>query len=50
MNTQIMSTRRIDKDIYNEGVPPQGNQVPPLEDVTNAYQAPVILFLRQTVT
>ena len=31
----------LEEEIANEGVPPRGDQVPPLEEDVNCYQAPV---------
>ncbi|XP_069147184.1 uncharacterized protein [Solanum lycopersicum] len=36
-----MAARRLDEEIANAGVPSQGNQVPPLEEVSNDDQAPI---------
>lgn len=41
MNTQRITTWRLDDDIAIVGVPPQGNAVPPLLKVANVDQAPV---------
>ena len=35
MNTWRKATQRIDEEIANEGTPPRGNEVPPLEVVSN---------------
>ena len=35
MNTLRGVEQRLDEEIANVGVPPQGNQVPPLEEVAN---------------
>ena len=35
------AVRKIEEDISNVGVPPRGDQVPPLEKVANDDQAPV---------
>ena len=39
MNTRRTATRRLDEEIANAGVPPQGNQVPSLKEVVNDDQA-----------
>ena len=41
MNTRNNVARRLDKEISNAGVPPQGNQVHPIEEDANDNQAPV---------
>ena len=41
MNTRRNATRRLEKDIDNAGVPPRGDQVPPLEEDANDEQAPI---------
>ena len=41
MNTQTTAARELNEEISNAEVPPRGNQVPPLEEVTNDDQAPV---------
>ncbi|TMX05403.1 hypothetical protein EJD97_022268 [Solanum chilense] len=33
MNTRRNATRRLEEEIYNAGVPPRGDQVPPLKEV-----------------
>ena len=38
MNTGRTTARRLDEDISNVGVPPQGNQVSPLKEVANDDQ------------
>ena len=41
MNTRRTAARRHDEEIVDAGVPPQRNQVPPLEEFGNHDQAPV---------
>ena len=41
MNTRRNATRRVEQEITNVGVPPSGDQVPPLEEDVNDEQAPV---------
>ena len=41
MNTRRNVTRWVEKEISNAGVPPRGDQVPPLEEDANDDQAPV---------
>ncbi|TMW93528.1 hypothetical protein EJD97_011534 [Solanum chilense] len=41
MNTLRTGARRLDEEIANAGVSPQGNQVPPLEEGANDDQDPV---------
>ncbi|TMX05864.1 hypothetical protein EJD97_006910 [Solanum chilense] len=41
MNTRRTAARELDEEISNAGVPPRGNQVPPLEEVANDDQAHV---------
>ena len=41
MNTRRTTARRLDEEIANVGVSPQGNQVPPLEEGANDDQDPV---------
>ena len=41
MNTLRNETRRVEEEISNAGVPPQDDQVPPLEKDVNYDQAPV---------
>ena len=41
MNTQRNMARRLEEEISNVGVPPCGDQVPPLEKYVNDDQAPV---------
>ena len=40
MNTRRNATRRVEQEITNVGVPPSGDQVPPLEEDVNDDQAP----------
>ena len=40
MNTQRNASRRLEEEISNAGVPPRGEQVPPLEEDANVEQAP----------
>ena len=40
MNTRRNVARRLEEEIANMGVPPSGDQVPPLEEDVNDYQAP----------
>ena len=39
MNTWRSTARRLDEQIDNAGVPPHGNQDPPLEEVANDDKA-----------
>ena len=39
MNTRRTAARRLDEEIANVGVSPQGNQVPPLEEGANDDKA-----------
>ena len=41
MNTRRNVTRWVEKEISNAGVPPRGDQVPPLEEDANDDQAPI---------
>ena len=41
MNTRRNVARRLEEEIANAGVPPHGDQVPPLEEDVNDDQAPV---------
>ena len=41
MNTRRNEARRFEKEISNAGVPPRGDQVPPLEEDANDDQAPI---------
>ena len=43
MNTQRNASRRLEEEISNAGVPPRGEQVPPLEEDANVDQALVNL-------
>ena len=38
MNTRRNATRRVEQEITNVGVPPSGDQVPPLEEDVNDDQ------------
>ncbi|TMW80384.1 hypothetical protein EJD97_020673 [Solanum chilense] len=40
MNTRRNVTRRVEQAITNVGVPPSGDQVPPIEEDVNDDQAP----------
>ena len=41
MNTRRNATRRVEQEITNVGVPPSGDQVPPLEEDVNDDQGQV---------
>ena len=41
MNTRRITARRLNEEIANAEVPPQGNQVPHLEEFANDDQGPV---------
>ena len=41
MNTRRNASQILEKEIANAGVPPHGDQVPPLEEDVNNDQAPV---------
>ena len=41
-NTQNITAQTLDEEITNAGVPPHGNQDPPLEEVGNTDQAMTI--------
>ena len=39
MNIWRTTAQRLDEEIANAGIPPRGNQVPPLEEVANDDKA-----------
>ena len=41
MNAWRNTTRILEEEIANAGAPSRGEQVPPLEEDVNVYQAPV---------
>ena len=41
MNTSRNVARILEEEVANLGVPPSSDQVPPLEEHVNDYQAPV---------
>ncbi|XP_015087016.1 uncharacterized protein LOC107030146 [Solanum pennellii] len=38
MNTQRSAGRRVDEEFANSGIPPRGNQLPPLDEISNDDQ------------